>query len=113
MSGSFASLQQLRTQDSNSKTKLEGSLGKGVKHSLGHLPNKFHPSSSWKTTLRKMWSLMREWMQTGKSKIVQVSGLCRVAKVIYGIKDLEAMEKPHPTATVIYARKNGLNSQYI
>ena len=24
-------------------------------------------------------------MQTGKSKIVQVSGLCRVAKAIYGI----------------------------
>lgn len=52
-------------------------------------------------------------MQTGKSKIVQVSGLCRVAKVIYRIKDLEAMEKPHPTATVIYARKDGLNSQCI
>ena len=52
-------------------------------------------------------------MQTGKSKIVQVSGLCRVAKVIYRIKDLEAMKKPHPTATVIYARKDGLNSQCI
>ena len=49
-------------------------------------------------------------MQTGKSKIVQVSGLCRVAEVIYRIKDLEAMEKPHPTAIVIYARKDGLNS---
>lgn len=52
-------------------------------------------------------------MQTGKSKIVQVSGLCRVAKVIYRIKDLEAMEKPHPTAIVIYARKDGLNSECI